>query len=246
VPPRVETIGDCTLHLGDCREILPTLGRVDAVVTDPPYGMKRHGRYQRGALSTSGTAYRSKTKMFAETIEGDSEPFDPSFLMGVAEKSIIWGANHFARHLPVGTTLVWLKRLDSGFGTFMSDAEVAWMSGGHGVYCRRDISLQGEHERDHPTPKPLGIMKWCLEKLPSARTILDPFMGSGTTGVACAKLGRKFIGVEIDEGYFNVACLRIAAAYAQPDLFVEPPTVAPQQTSMFDTHAQHRPKAVTS
>jgi site-specific DNA-methyltransferase (adenine-specific) len=135
---------------------------------------------------------------------------------------VLWGANHFARHLPVGTTLVWLKRLDGGFGSFLSDAEVAWMRGGHGVYCRRDTSLMDGNSRTHPTEKPVGIMQWCIEKT-DAEVILDPFMGSGTTGVACARLGRRFIGCEIEEKYFDIACRRIEAAQRQADLFVRQP-----------------------
>ncbi|MCP4122434.1 MAG: site-specific DNA-methyltransferase, partial [Bacteroidetes bacterium] len=85
--------------------------------------------------------------------------------------------------------------------------------------------LIGKREtRVHPTQKPVEVMKWCVTKLPKGtETILDPFMGSGTTGVACAKLGRKFIGIELDETYFNIACERIQKAYDQPDLFIEPP-----------------------
>lgn len=233
---RKEVIGDCTLYLGDCREILPTLGPVDAVVTDPPYGMKRGGRFQRGAQSTSVTPYRTKTRMYCTDIIGDDKPFDPGPFLQISERALFWGSNHFSRRLPVGTTLVWIKRMDTGFGSFLSDAELAWVSGGCGVYCKRDLSLQAEGERQHPTPKPIGIMSWCLEFFPDAKTILDPFMGSGTTGVACVKLGRKFIGIEIDETYFNVACLRIAAAYAQPDFFVEP-VAKPEQLDMLGEKA---------
>jgi len=78
--------------------------------------------------------------------------------------------------------------------------------------------------KGHPTQKPIEVMCWCIERLPDgANTILDPFMGSGTTGVACAKLGRKFIGIEIEPKYFDIACRRIEAAYAQPDMFIVPP-----------------------
>jgi DNA modification methylase len=85
--------------------------------------------------------------------------------------------------------------------------------------------------RVHPTQKPVALMQWCLGFLPDARTILDPFMGSGTTGVACVKLGRRFIGIEIDESYFEIACKRIRDAYAQPDMFIEP-APKPVQTAL--------------
>ena len=89
-----------------------------------------------------------------------------------------------------------------------------------------------EFINSHPTQKPIEVMKWCLSFLPKAEIILDPFMGSGTTGVACVKLGRKFIGIELEERYFNIACKRIEQAYRQPDMFVEPPK-KPIKESMF-------------
>jgi len=107
--------------------------------------------------------------------------------------------------------LVWIKRYDEGYGSFLSDADLAWMSGGHGVYCRRDVSLQGESKnRLHPTQKPLSIMKWCIEKSKSEGIILDPFMGSGTTLRAAKDLGRKAIGIEIEEKYCEIAAKRLA------------------------------------
>ena len=107
------------------------------------------------------------------------------------------------------------------------------MSKGHGVYCRRDLSNAAiANDRVHPTQKPVRLMEWCLGFLPKAETILDPFMGSGTTGVACANTGRRFVGIEIDPGYFDAACRRIEAAYRQPRLFTEP-TQKPVQEVLF-------------
>lgn len=218
-------IGDAKLACGDCIEILPTLGKVDAVVTDPPYGMKWDGKVSAGP---NGHNVRgAKTTNYGKTIRGDDVPFNPTPWLNFAE-CIMWGSNHYAARLPLGTTLVWIKRFDAAFGSFLSDAEMAWMKGGHGVYCRRDTSLKAqENWRSHPTEKPVGLMSWCIEKT-NAHTILDPFMGSGTTGVACAKLGRKFIGVEIEEKYFQIACRRIEEAYRQADLFIEAPKKAEQ------------------
>lgn len=225
---RREQIGNCTLYLGDCLEILPMLGKVDDVVTDPPYGMKWNTdstRFSGGQLGHR--TRREQGRSDWKAIENDDRPFDP-LPWPTFPKVILWGANHFAARLPVGTTLVWLKKLDGAFGTFLSDAEVAWMSGGHGIYCRRDLSMNhatGTVQRLHPTQKPVGIMEWCVSKTDGS--ILDPYMGSGTTGVACVKLGRKFIGIEIDPGFFDIACARIAKAVAQPDLFVEAEKPAP-------------------
>jgi site-specific DNA-methyltransferase (adenine-specific) len=222
--PRVERIGAAELWLGDCREVLPTLGHVDAVLTDPPYGMGWDTNCSRFSGGPPETQLRRGNggRAWGDTIKGDDTPFDPTPWLALNVPTVLWGANHFASRLPVGTTLVWVKRNDDGFGTFLSDAEVAWMRGGHGVYCWRDMSMKAiERERAHPTQKPVGLMQWCIERT-DAGTILDPFMGSGTTGVACARLGRRFVGVEIEERYFDIACHRIEQAQRQADLFVPP------------------------
>jgi len=231
VTHRVETIGDCTLYLGDCLEVMPTLGKVGAVCTDPPYGI---------ALNVDGTRFsggseqsklkRGKGKAYDATILNDDRPFDPSPLL-VGERQIIWGWNNFPDMLPRGAALVWLKRNDDAFGSFLSDAELAWFSSGHGVYCFRDLSNAGiSNDRQHPTQKPVPLMSWCVEK--TSGTILDPYMGSGTTGVACVKLGRRFIGIEIEPKYFDIACRRIEDAYKQPDMFVKRPK-PPKQEAML-------------
>jgi DNA modification methylase len=93
---------------------------------------------------------------------------------------------------------------------------------------------KGDDVREHPTQKPLGVMQWCLGFLPDAVTILDPFMGSGTTGVAAIQLGRKFIGIELDPDYFDIACKRIEEAWKQPRLFEEPRQPAPVTASLFE------------
>ena len=217
---KVEQIGDCTLYLGDCREILPTIGKVDAVVTDPPYGVAMNPNNKR--FSGGNNPLRRGAQMGDRAkIVGDDDQFDPNFLRDVAGEYIIWGWNNFANSLPRGACLVWIKRNDDAFGSFLSDAEVAWFSRGHGVYCFRDLTNNGiTNERAHPTQKPVQLMQWCIKKT-KANTILDPFMGSGTTGVASVKRGRKFVGIEIDKGYFDIACKRIEEATRQPDLFVE-------------------------
>ena len=224
---REEIIGDCRLILGDCLEILPTLGNVDAVVTDPPYGMGFNTdsrRFSGGARDIQRGAGRAD-----RLIIGDDKPFDPAHWLAFPE-AILWGANHYAQRLPVGSTLIWLKKYHEQYGTFLSDAEVGWQKGGHGVYAfhapdspaRRRNEFDGQSgDTAHPTQKPIALMGWCIERV-AAETILDPFMGSGTTGVACVNLGRKFIGIEIEPKYFDIACRRIEAAYAQPRLFAEP------------------------
>lgn len=227
---RREVIGDCVLYLGDCLEVMPALGKVDAVVTDPPYGMDWDGKVTvgKGGHGRSG----AKAKHYGKRILNDDRPFDPSPFNAIQHR-IFWGFNHFPQHLSKGRALVWIKRSDEAFGSFLSDAELAWCSSGHGVYCFRDQSLMAETKhRAHPTQKPVPLMEWCIGQFPNAQTILDPFMGSGTTLVACAKLGRKGIGIELDEQYYEIALRRVEAAYRQPDLFIPAPAPKPVQEGL--------------
>ena len=230
---RVETIGNATLYLGDCMSVLSTLGRVDAVVTDPPYGINHPSD---SARFSGGNTRRGVGSTHAK-IHGDDKPFDPGFLLAY-DKAIIWGANCFPQHLQPGSMLIWLKRNDCALGSFLSDAEVAWKKGGHGVYAFRHVfagsmraieaGMGAYGASGHPTQKPVALMVWCLEQLGAAETILDPFMGSGTTGVACVQMGRKFIGIEREPKYFDIACRRIEQAHAQGQLFEPAPQHAEQ------------------
>ena len=229
-----------TLHLGDCLEYMRGMdaGSVDAVITDPPYGMNLdtdNTRFSGGNVASIYKRGNSIGTANGRPIIGDDKPFDPSPFLDF-KRVILWGFNHFAQRLPVGTTLVWVKRLDPAFGSFLSDAELAWMKGGHGVYCMRDLSLTAEtRDRKHPTQKPLPLMRWCIELITQpGDTIFDPFMGSGTTGVACMQLGRNFIGCEIDQTYFSIAERRIRDAAAQPALFtLDTPQVKPTQDRLI-------------
>ena len=225
---RIEQIGDATLYLGDCREILPTLGKVDAVVTDPPYGIG----YEKGAGGKGKHAVRN-----IDAIIGDDEPFDPAPWLDVADDVILWGANHFAGRLPHGRWMAWDKLAGLSEYDSFSDVEFAWRSGrgkdrifSHMWKGICKDSEKGGKERWHPTQKPIDLMAWCISSV-SGETILDPFMGSGTTGVACTKLGRKFIGIEIEPKYFDIACRRIEEAWKQPRLFEEQ-KAKPQQVVM--------------
>jgi site-specific DNA-methyltransferase (adenine-specific)/modification methylase len=217
---RTERIGNATLYLGDCHEVMHDLGTFDALVTDPPYGMKWDGKVTVGA---NGHGKRSaKSANFGETILGDDRPFDPSHLLS-SRPTVIWGFNHFPDKLRRGRCLVWLKRRDAAFGSYLSDAVIAWCSEGHGVFCQRDPTRMAETlERHHPSQKPVGGMVWAIQNLPkTVETILDPYMGSGTTGVACHKMGRRFVGIERMEKYFDIACRRIEEAQRQPDLLIQ-------------------------
>lgn len=193
---------------GDCLDILKLMPDkcVDLVLTDPPYGMKNNPDSKRfSGGSASSISKRGNGGRFTVPIAGDDATFDPSPLLKF-NKVILWGYNHFAARLPVGTTLVWIKRFDEAFGSFLSDAELAWMKGGCGVYCRRDTSMAGRaRERVHPNEKPLALMKWCIERAGDADIILDPFCGSGTTLVAAKMLGRRYIGIDIEKKYCDIA-----------------------------------------
>ena len=216
---RVEQIGDATLYLGDCLEILPTLGKVDAVVTDPPYGISySHGEWS-GNLAGA-------TQFGDCPIIGDNKPFDP--LPWLVWPCILWGANHYANKLPASAFwMIWDKR-DGVTSNDQADCEIAWTNARGNARVFRHLwngmlkASERQESRVHPTQKPVALMQWCLGFLPDAETILDPFMGSGTTGVACANLGRKFIGIEIEPKYFDIACRRIEGAYKQPRLFDDP------------------------
>jgi site-specific DNA-methyltransferase (adenine-specific) len=233
---REERIGDCRLILGDCTEIMPGLGRFDACVTDPPYGIALNTdnrRFSGGHIASISKRGSGVGTGDGKPILNDSTPFDPSPILPMATAHIVWGWNNYPDKLPAGACLVWIKRNDEAFGSFLSDAETAWMSKGHGVYCRRDLSNNGiASQRQHPTQKPVGLMVWCLGFLPKAETILDPFMGSGTTGVACVQLGRKFTGIELDPEYFDIACRRIDEATRQPRLDLGPSVVHSSETGL--------------
>ena len=212
---REETIGAARLILGDCRDILPTLPRVDAVVTDPPYGIGKDGQIR----TTGGNGGRKAHDFLDWDSERPArEVFDS--ILALSDDIIIWGGNYFADILPpTGKWLVW----DKGQRINQSDGELAWTSY-HGalrikVMNRVELLIDGT---DHPTQKPIRLMKWCIGQLRNdAQTILDPFMGSGTTGVAAVQMGRKFIGIEREPKYFDIACKRIEDAQRQGDMFIE-------------------------
>jgi site-specific DNA-methyltransferase (adenine-specific)/modification methylase len=220
---RKEIIGDATLYLGDCLEVMPGLEKVDCVVTDPPYGISlntNNARFSGGYSGSIAKRGRGVGTGGGEPIMNDHKNFDPSPFLSIGERQIFWGFNHFANKLPSGACLVWIKRNDKAFGSFLSDAEIAWFSHGHGVYCFRDLTNNSiAKHRVHPTQKPIKLMAWCLSK--TKGKVLDPFMGSGTTGVACMELDRKFIGIELDEKYFDIACKRIDMAERQGKLFTD-------------------------
>jgi len=215
---REEHLSDSVrLICADCREVLPTLGRVDAVVTDPPYGIAALWAGEQKGKNGKSVLWDGNNTWDCQTLP---EPLHAARLL--ADKSIVWGGNYY--ELPASRGyLIWDKMQEFS----NADSELAWCSWSQTPrtfrYARAQLASEG---KEHPTQKPLSLMKWCLEFIPDASTILDPFMGSGTTGVAAVKLGRRFIGIEIEERYFSIACRRIEEALKQPDLFIEQPKAA--------------------
>ena len=209
---RVEHIGRARLILGDCRDVLPTLGKVDAVVTDPPYGLGDK------LSTTAGVGQWGKLHQQGGHEWDQSVPDNIVEVVAAADNAIIWGGNYFDLP-PKRGWLLWdkiVREFSSGH------AEMAWTTLDQPVrsfnYAHAQLASEG---KEHPTQKPLPLMKWCIGFLPDAQTILDPFMGSGTTGVAAVQMGRDFIGCEIDSTYFDIACRRIEQAQRQGDLFIE-------------------------
>ena len=218
---RVETIGDARLILGDCMEVLPTLGKVDAVITDPPYGTA-------DLWKAPNVPKARKWHLFGEgEILDWDKPQDVVLLFPkLAPKVIIWGGNFYA--LPTSRAwLVWNKIIRN-FST--SVCELAWTNLDKPVdafdYSHGQLAHEGKH---HPTQKPLPLMRWCIEQAGRPAVTLDPFMGSGTTGVAAVGMGLGFIGIEREPKYFDIACRRIEQAYRQRPLFEAEPAPQPVQ-----------------
>jgi DNA modification methylase len=231
---KIETLAEgVTLYLGDCREILPTLGKVDAVVTDPPYGMGYTSGYATDKLWAAG---RKITNDEDHSVRDDVlSRFDCAML--------VFGVRKVPLPPRCRQVLIWDKQGALGMGAL----DLPWKPGHEEIYVLGKGFVGGRHwhsvishpptqamacnGRTHPNEKPVGLIKmlikWCPEGL-----ILDPFMGSGTTGVAAVKLGRKFIGIEIEPKYFDIACRRILDALARPDMFVEQPKPAKQEAML--------------
>ena len=213
---RVEQIGKATLYLGDCREIAPTLERPAAVITDPPYGIGRDGQSE-----TSGKHGGRKGYEFMGWDKRRPDSATLLMLPALADTAVIWGGNYFADVLPASQKwLVW----DQGQRINQSDGELAWTSqpGALRIFTLNRGALMTDGA-EHPTQKPVEVMRWSIQqaRVPAAGTILDPYMGSGSTGVAAVTMGHPFIGIEIEPRYFDIACRRIEAAQKQLTLFGE-------------------------
>jgi site-specific DNA-methyltransferase (adenine-specific) len=213
-------IGNATLYLGDCMDILPTLDKVDAVITDPPYGL---------GTKLSGGSWGA-TQNNKEVLDWDNKPVDNlamTAVIGLGRVAVVWGGNYYS--LPPSRGWLSWQKIDSP--PSMADFELAWTS------MNKNSKLfscanGGLIRHGHPTQKPESLMRFCIHYCGEVSTILDPFMGSGTTGVAAIQLGRKFIGIEREPKYFDIACQRIEQAVAQGQLFAPEP-VKQTQEAMF-------------
>jgi len=240
--PEPVIIGDATLYLGDCMGILTGLPRVDAVITDPPYGIgessAKVASRQRGGNLGALLGYKGKAMADQKDyghFDWDQSPPEKLLIDAIRNTSTwqaFFGGNYFELP-PTSCWLVWDKL--NGDNDF-ADCELAWTNWPKAVrriqWRWNGMIRQGNEERSHPTQKPLAVMKWVIDLCPKADTILDPFMGSGTTGVAAAQMGRKFIGIEREPKYFDIACERIERAYAQGTLF-EPTMPKQEQVSLL-------------
>lgn len=213
-----EIIGNAELWLGDCYEILPSISGFECIVTDPPYGIAMNCNYRERGRGKLGLC-----NDYPDVI-GDDVPFDPSAILALGVPTILFGANYFADKLPPSSGwLVWDKERPDGLD--QSTCELAWTNYVKGVrrfrYLWNGMMRAGERgENYHSTQKPVALMEWILTlKWTPEGAVLDPFMGSGSIGVACMNLGRRYIGIEIDNDYFDVACRRIDNAQRQQRMF---------------------------
>lgn len=198
------------LHCGDCLDILPTLGKVDAVVTDAPYGLG----YDASRSTQQGIQRFGK-------IAGDDGPFDVTPFLGFPD-ILAWCRPQLTTGVPIGlgAWYAWDKVTKNGLKVRIAECEYAWHKKATKTRAFRHLwsgayrASEAGQKAIHPTQKPIALMRWCLELmgLKPGSTILDPYMGSGTTGVAAVELGFNFVGIELDPQHFATAQRRISAA----------------------------------
>lgn len=234
---RIETIGPATLYLGDCRDILPHLGRFDLMMTDPPYGQKLNVNVRTRASISGGRNKSNGARNYAADkayppMLGDAEAFNPQHLLSRSENIIIWGAHKFHDRLPGGGSFLVWDKVPNGKLRCQGDGEVAWINRDQPLRIFRHlwdgICIAGGYEtrieriggaqvaRVHPTQKPVDLMAWSISQAKlSGGVVLDPYMGAGSTGIAAINLGFDFVGIEMEEQYFDHACRRIELALSR-------------------------------
>jgi DNA modification methylase len=238
---RVEKIGDCTLYLGDCRDILPSLSGFDSIVSDPVYGNSfdcTKKRNYNSSIMSAGVSELSDRRW--KQCPGNDAPLDPSHMLGY-KNIILWGANNFSSKLPDSPAwFVWDKKCGTGSDNF-SDCELAYtnLPGTVRMFphlwrgiCRAGAENVTNGPKLHIFQKPIALMRWCISQLPKGITgICDPYMGSCTTGAACIPFGIPFIGIDVDPESFEISCVRIEKAWRfRPTMFE---SNKPEQKNLF-------------
>lgn len=251
---RIEHIGDATLYLGDCRKILPTLGKVDAVVTDPPYGVGLGSHLAMRDRRSNHVLVKDGYESYDDTEENFCKIVAPiiQLALKISKRGLVFCASQNAWLLPradyIGGIYIPAAQGRNKWG--FSSFQHALLYGRapalqFGAKATGISSCEAAEKNGHPCPKPMGWMKWALNLATlQDETVLDPFMGSGTTGVACVRLGRKFIGIEIESKYFDIACRRIEEAQRQGRLFDEPKRKPEQIEMPLNLHRSLRGSAV--
>lgn len=210
--------GGVTIFNADCREVLTTLGTFDLVLTDPPYGV--------AAKTTNASSKRGNRPYDRDCravdlppVAGDDSPFDPAPLLLAAPRAILWGANNYASRLPDSPCwLAWDRKTTRGADSDITDVELAAVIGHRFKTVRIFRHMWAGFQRDsevgdrvlHPTQKPVALMRWCLGFFPDAQSVVDPYMGSGPVARACKDAGKRYVGIEIDERYCEIAARRLA------------------------------------
>lgn len=246
---REETIGPCRLILGDCLDVLPLIGKVDAVVTDPPYEDAAHTTMRRtramieGRVSEAAIPFDAMTETVRAELVNSTKRISSGWALVFCQAEAI-GKYATLYGVSWRRPMVWIKpdaapqftgdRPAMGYESIVAawcgEGRSAWNGGGRrGVFTHNVTSYQ----HSHATQKPLPLMRELISLFTNpGDTIFDPFMGSGTTGVAALQLGRNFIGCEIDPGYYAIAEKRIREASLQPQLFVTDPPPPPKQSEL--------------
>lgn len=215
-----EIIGNCTLYCGDSYEIAQNIldaGGADCVLTDPPYGLGKKITHGKSMFLGSKSSHLRDEYAKQKMNEWDAKPADIDFILNSGLPAIVFGGNYF-NVPPSRCWLIWDK--GGGMrGRSFADGEMAWTNLDKNMRIYEYNPIRSIKEF-HPTQKPVDLMKWCLSHFDNPTHVFDPFMGSGSTGVACVEMGLSFTGIEKDQEYFDISCKRIEEAYKQGDLFL--------------------------
>jgi site-specific DNA-methyltransferase (adenine-specific) len=232
------TIGDCRLILGNCLEVLPLLDKVDHIISDPPFEAEAHTLQRRVRRGVEQLDFAPITEVQRDSLSRWAATNCGGWILAFCqvEAVALWRYHLEQAGCRYRRAMVWVK--PDGMPQYSGDRPgmgyesivAAWCGVGPSVWNaggKRGVYIHNKGEGNigknpHPTMKPISLMRVLVDDFTRhGDTIFDPFMGSGSTGVACAMMGRSFIGIELDEGYFNIACERIRRAYGQLDLFID-------------------------